>query len=229
MLEFAKAYLPLYFEGAVVGVGLAALTMVLSIGIGLLAALGRTSGVLLIRSVVSAYVALFRGVPPLVLLYLVYFGLPSWAQELGIRPLVAFLAPLNNRILAAVVAFGFNSGAYSTEIIRSAIAAIPPEQMEAAQSLGMSYWLAMRRIIIPQSARVAFPPLGNEFIAVIKGTSLASVIGVTELMRDAQLVAAATFQNLLAYTLAAVFYVVLVIILQSGVSLIERRFSLTHK
>ena len=152
-----------------------------------------------------------------------------WAQQLGIRPLVAFLAPLNNRILAAVVAFGFNSGAYSTEIIRSAIAAIPPEQMEAAQSLGMSYWLAMRRIIIPQSARVAFPPLGNEFIAVIKGTSLASVIGVTELMRHAQLVAAATFQNLAAYTLAAVFYVVLVIILQSGVSLIERRFSLTHK
>jgi ABC-type amino acid transport system permease subunit len=71
--------------------------------------------------------------------------------------------------------------------------------------------------------------LGNEFIAVIKGTSLASVIGVTELMRHAQLVAAATFQNLAAYTLAAVFYVVLVIILQSGVSLVERRFSLTHK
>ena len=229
MLEFARAYLPLYAEGAVVGVGLAALSMVLSIGLGLLAALGRTSGALLVRSIVSAYVALFRGVPPLVLLYLVYFGLPSWAQQLGIRPLVAFLAPLNNRILAAVVAFGFNSGAYSTEIIRSAIAAIPPEQMEAAQSLGMSYWLAMRRIIIPQSTRVAFPPLGNEFIAVIKGTSLASVIGVTELMRDAQLVAAATFQNLAAYTLAAVFYVVLVIILQSGVSLVERRFSLTHK
>ena len=229
MLEFARAYLPLYAEGAVVGVGLAALSMVLSIGLGLLAALGRTSGALLVRSIVSAYVALFRGVPPLVLLYLVYFGLPSWAQQLGTRPLVAFLAPLNNRILAAVVAFGFNSGAYSTEIIRSAIAAIPPEQMEAAQSLGMSYWLAMRRIIIPQSARVAFPPLGNEFIAVIKGTSLASVIGVTELMRHAQLVAAATFQNLAAYTLAAVFYVVLVIILQSGVSLVERRFALTHK
>lgn len=229
MIEFAKDYLPLYFKGTLIAVGVAALSMALSVAIGLVGALGRMSGNQMVRSVMSAYVAFFRGIPPLVLLYVVYFGLPSWAQELGIRPLADFLAPLNNRIMSAVIAFGLNSGAYSTEIIRSAIASIHPEQMEAAQSLGMSYWLAMRRIIVPQSARVAFPPLGNEFIAVLKGTSLASVIGVTELMRDAQLVAAATFKNLTAYSLAAVFYVVLVIILQSFVGWIERRFSLVHK
>ena len=229
MLQFALTYLPLYVMGALIGIALTVLAMLLSVAIGLVAALGRTSANVAVRWLVSAYVALFRGVPPLVLLYLVYFGLPSWAQELGIQPLAAFLAPLNNRLLAAVIAFGFNSGAYSTEIIRAAIASIPHEQMEAAQSLGMSYWLAMRRIILPQSARVAFPPLGNEFIAVLKGTSLASVIGVTELMRDAQLVAAATFKNLAAYTLAAAFYIVLVVVLQSGVTMIERRFSIAHK
>ncbi len=229
MLQFARDYLPLYFQGTLVAIGVTLLSMMLSVAIGLLAALGRLSGSHAARSIVSAYVALFRGIPPLVLLYVVYFGLPSWAEQMGIQPLAAFLAPLNNRVFSAVVAFGVNSGAYSTEIIRSAIAAIPHEQMEAAQSLGMSYWLAMRRIIVPQAARVAFPPLGNEFIAVLKGTSLASVIGVTELMRDAQLVAAATFQNLMAYSLAGVYYVALVIMLQSAVTWIEGRLSPAHK
>ena len=229
MVEFAKDYLPLYFQGTLIAIGVAALSMALSVAIGLVGALGRLSGNQFVRSCLSAYVAFFRGIPPLVLLYVVYFGLPSWAQEMGFRPLVDFLMPLNNRILAAVIAFGFNSGAYSTEIIRSAISSIHHEQMEAAQSLGMSVGLAMRRIIVPQAARVAFPPLGNEFIAVLKGTSLASVIGVTELMRDAQLAAAATFKNLMAYTLAGVFYIALVIMLQSAVGWMERRLAIVHK
>jgi His/Glu/Gln/Arg/opine family amino acid ABC transporter permease subunit len=210
-------------------VWLTVVSMAASVGIGLAGALGRLSESRVIRAFVSAYVALFRGIPPLVLLYVVYFGLPGWAQDLNIRPLVSFLTPLNNRVFAAVVAFAINSGAYSTEIIRSAIRSIPAEQMEAAESLGMSYWLAMRRIILPQSARVAFPPLGNEFITVLKGTSLASVIGVTELMRNAQLAAASTFKNLTAYTLAAFFYVVMVVVLQTIVSSFERRFSPAQK
>jgi His/Glu/Gln/Arg/opine family amino acid ABC transporter permease subunit len=229
VLGFASDYLPLYFAGSLVGIGVTIVSMMASVGIGLAGALGRISENRVVRGIVSAYVALFRGIPPLVLLYVVYFGLPTWAQDLHIRPLATFLAPLNNRIFAAVVAFAVNSGAYSTEIIRSAIRSIPAEQMEAAQSLGMSYWLAMRRIILPQSARVAFPPLGNEFITVLKGTSLASVIGVTELMRSAQLAAAATFRNLAAYTLAAVFYVAMVILLQSVIGVFERRFSPTQK
>jgi len=223
-----SSYLPMYLAGSLIGIWITLISMMMSIGIGLLGALGRLSKGGLVRSVVAAYVAVFRGIPPLVLLYVVYFGLPTWAQDLGIRPLADFLAPLNNRIFAAVIAFGINSGAYSTEYIRAAIQSIHVEQMEAAQSLGMSYWLAMRRIILPQAARVAFPPLGNEFITVLKGTSLASVIGVTELMRDAQLAAAATFQNLAAYSLAAIFYVVMVVILQSIVSFVERRLTLVH-
>src|SRR5574341_522286 len=108
MIEFAKDYAPLYLRGTVVALGLAALSMGLSAAIGLAGALGRMSGNRLIRSVVSAYVAFFRGIPPLVLLYVVYFGLPGWAQELGIRPVADFLAPLNNRIFSAVIAFGLN-------------------------------------------------------------------------------------------------------------------------
>lgn len=228
MVQFALDYLHLYTIGAFVAIVVTVATMAGSVAIGFFGALGRLSEHRLIRALASAYVALFRGVPPLVLLYVVYFGLPSWAHDQGIRFLIDLLTPLNNRILAAVIAFAANSGAYSTEIIRASIESIPTEQTEAARSLGMSYWLTMRRVIVPQSMRVAFAPLGNEFITVLKGTSLASVIGVTELMRDAQLAAAATFKNLTAYSLAAVFYVILVIILQRIVTSVEKRFAFSH-
>jgi len=229
MIQFTKDYFPLYVVGAIIGLWITILAMAGSVAIGLFVALGRLSGNRMFRVLGGGYVAFFRGIPPLVLLYVVYFGLPGWAAQMGIRPLAKFLAPLDNRIFAAVVAFAVNSGAYSTEIIRASIESIHVEQMEAARSLGMSHGLAMRRIIIPQSVRVAFPPLGNEFITVLKGTSLASVIGVTELMRDAQLAASATFQNLRAYSLAAVFYVAMVVVLQHIVGIIERRFAPVHK
>ena len=228
MAQFTFDYLYLYTVGAIVGIVLTLATMAGSIAIGLFGALGRLSGHRTVRALASAYVALFRGVPPLVLLYIIYFGLPTWAHDLGIGFLVDLLSPLNNRLLAAVVAFAANSGAYSTEIIRASIESIPGEQAEAARSLGMSYGLAMRRVILPQAMRVAFAPLGNEFITVLKGTSLASVIGVTELMRDAQLAAAATFKNLMAYSLAAIFYVIMVIILQYIVTSVEKRFTFAH-
>jgi His/Glu/Gln/Arg/opine family amino acid ABC transporter permease subunit len=220
--DLVLAYLPMYAIGALVGIGLTVAAMIGSVAIGLVAALGRVSKYAVPRALTGAYVAVFRGVPPLVLLYIVYFGLPAWAQQLRIEPLITLLVPLNNRLFAATVAFAINSGAYTTEIIRASILSISADQMEAGRSIGMSYMLCMRRIILPQAMRVAFPSLGNEFITVLKGTSLASVIGVTELMRSAQLAAAATFQNLAAYSLAAVFYVALVIVLQAIVTLVER-------
>lgn len=223
MAEFIAAYTPMYLTGALVGLILTLLAFAGSVAIGLLGALGRISSHPLARTVSGAYVALFRGIPPLVLLYVVYFGLPAWAHQADLPLLEALLAPLDNRLIAATVAFATNSGAYSTEIIRASIQSIHVEQMEAGRSLGMSYALCLRRIILPQAMRVAFPPLGNELIIVLKGTSLASVIGVTELMRSAQIAASATFQNLLAYSYAAVFYVVFVILLQSAIRLVERR------
>src|SRR2546427_12071244 len=106
MVSFEKDYIAVYFAGTPVALGVAALSMALSVAIGLVGALGRMSGNRTARSVTSAYVAFFRGIPPLVLLYVVYFGLPSWAQELGVRPLADFFAPLNNRIMSQVVSFG---------------------------------------------------------------------------------------------------------------------------
>jgi His/Glu/Gln/Arg/opine family amino acid ABC transporter permease subunit len=225
MLEFAREYFWLYCTGTAIGIGLTALSMVGSIFLGLWVALARLSGNRALRAFGSVYVAFFRGIPPLVLLYIVYFGLPTLAQDFNNAFLIALLAPLDNRLFAATVAFAVNSAAYSAEIIRAAILSVPPSQLEAARSFGMSHALSMRRIVLPQALRVAFPPLGNEFITVLKGTSLASVIGVTELMRTAQMAASATFHNLTAYTFAGVFYVVLVILLQFGLTTLENRFT----
>lgn len=223
MIDFLVAYSPLYLKGALVGLSLTVFAMIGALLIGLLVALGRLSRRTPLRLLCLGYVTLFRGVPPLVLLYLVYFGLPAWASQAGSPLLIKLLSPLDNRLFAATLAFAVNAGAYTAEIIRASITSIHSEQMEAARSIGMTYPQAMRRIILPQALRVAFPPLCNEFIIVLKGTSLASVIGVTELMRNAQMVASATFLNLQAYLLAALFYVVMVILLQIASSAIERR------
>ncbi len=222
MIEFATTYFGLYLQGTLIGIGLTILAMIGSLLIGLAVALARLSGNKVARAVGSGYVALFRGIPPLLLIYIVYFGLPAWAQSADIPWLSTMVSPLDNRIISATVALAVNSGAYSAEIIRASIVSVPAEQAETAKSIGMSYWLSLRRIILPQAFRVAFAPLGNETITVLKGTSLVSVIGVTELMRTAQLTASATFQNLTAYSFAALFYVVLVILLQIVVHLVER-------
>lgn len=222
MLEFAISYFPLYFQGALISVGLTILAMCGALVIGLVVALGRVSANTTVRYASSVYVALFRGVPPLVMIYIVYFGLPAWAASSGVEWLRAAMHPLDNRVVSATLAFSVISGAYAAEILRASIQAVPPEQREAARSIGMSHFLTLRRIILPQAFRIAFPPLGSEFIIILKGTSLVSVIGVSELMRTAQLVASSTFQSLTAYSFAAVFYIAMVILIQTVVYLLER-------
>lgn len=225
MTEFTIAYGPLYFKGLLVGLGLTVVAMVGALIIGLFVALGRLSKFAALRWLCVAYIAIFRGAPPLVLLYIAYFGIPAWAAQTGNGFLMAIFSPLDNRLLAATLAFSVNAGAYTAEIIRASIQSIHAEQFEAARSIGMTYPQTMRRIILPQAMRIAFPPFCNEFVIILKGTSLASVIGVTELMRTAQNVASATFLNLEAYMLAGIIYVVTVSVLQVAASMLEVRMN----
>ncbi len=224
MLDFFSRYWFAYLLGLLLAVGISAAAMALSVVIGTVGARGRDSRSRIVRAPVAAYVAVFRAVPPLLTLYLVYFGLPMWAVQADVPLLSAFLEPLNNRILSAVVAFALTSGAFTTEIIRSGIKSVHNDQIEAARSIGMSSGLIFRRVIAPQAFRIAFPPLGSEFIYVLKGTSLASVIGVVELMRTAQLAAGATFQSLTAYGMAGAYYLAFVIMLQVTLGRLEERF-----
>ena len=220
---FAQQWYP-YLVGLGVGFMISVRSMAISIVLGTLGALGRRSGSGVVRAIAGAYVAVFRGIPPLLSLYIVYFGLPTWAADADFPIISAFFEPLGNRIFAAVVAFTLASGAYSTEIIRAGIESVHEEQFEAARSIGMSHALAFRRIIAPQAFRIAFPPLSNEYLAVLKATSLASVIGVVELMRTAQIAASLSFEYLVAYSMAGIYYIVFVITLQTVLDHLERRF-----
>lgn len=223
MLDFITRYWDSYLLGLAISIGISTGSICISLALGVLLAIGRRSKFLILRAVISGYVAVFRALPPLLTVYFVFFGLPIWATHARIPVLSSFLESLNNRVAASVVAFALTSSAFTTEIIRSAIESVPREQWDAAKSIGMPYGLALRRAIAPQAFRIAFPPLGSEYIYVLKGTSLASIIGVVELMRTAQIAAGATFQNLLAYSMAGAYYVAFVIVLQTLFGRLEER------
>jgi cystine transport system permease protein len=197
----------------------AALTMtipltIISFAIGLVIALGvalaRLSSNVVLSGVSRFYISIIRGTPLLVQLFIVFFALPEFGVRIDPFP-------------AAVIAFSLNVGGYAAEIIRSAILSIPKGQWEAAETIGMTYATSLRRIVLPQAARVAVPPLSNTLISLVKDTSLASTILVTELLRQAQIVAAPTFEFFALYGTAAVYYWVICLALSFGQGRIEHR------
>lgn len=185
--------------------------------LGLIAALMRMSRFAPLRWISGIYAWIFRGTPLLVQIFFIYvtFNLPSINLHFWTIP---------SEALTGIVALSINEGAYMREIIRAGIDAVDRGQMEAAKSLGMRYGLAMRRIVLPQAARVIVPPLGNEFNNMMKNTSLLSVIGVYELFADAQQGYSATFSS--AYYVAVAFwYLVLTTIWTFIQAWIERRLA----
>jgi L-cystine transport system permease protein len=185
-----------------------------SFGIGLVIALGvalmRLSRVRVVSAVARVYISVIRGTPLLVQLFVIFYGLPSIGLTINPWP-------------SAIIAFSLNVGGYGAEVIRAAILSVPKGQWEAAHMIGMPRSLALRRIILPQAARVSVPPLSNTFISLVKDTSLASLILVTELFREAQQIAATTREFMLLYVEAAAVYWVICLFLSSGQSLLERR------
>ena len=188
-------FLPVLAKGALMTLLLVFCTMLISPLGGLLIALGRISTLRPLSGLCWFIIWFFRGTPLLLQLFFIYYGLPS----LGIT-----LAP----ITAAVIGLGLNYSAYLGEIIRGAIQSIDHGQMEAAKAIGMSYSQAMRRVIIPQTYKRLMPPIGNEFIALIKDTALVSTIAMVELMRAADQMFN-TYFNVTALILAALIYLLL--------------------
>jgi len=156
------------------------------------------------------FVSAIRGTPLLVQLFIIFYGLPNIGVNL-------------DPFISAVIAFILNVGAYGSEIIRASILSIPKGQWEAAHTIGMSRWTALRRIILPQAARVSVPPLSNSFISLVKDTSLASLVLVAELFRKAQEIAARTYDFLLLYVEAALIYWVICFVLSLVQVVIEKR------
>ena len=197
-------YLPLLFDGALTTVLISLLSMLLAISIGLPIALSRLYGPLPLRILATMYVEFFRGIPVLLLLYFLYYGLPGmseaygWSIKLDLQPLQA-----------AILGFGLIYAAYESEIYRAGIGAISPGQWEAAESLGMSKTLTFRRIILPQAMRMILPPMTNDFVALFKDTSVVSVIAVVELTKQYQMLSKSSMKYLEIGIATAALYLVM--------------------
>jgi amine acid ABC transporter, permease protein, 3-TM region, His/Glu/Gln/Arg/opine family len=197
--------------GAVLGtIPLSLVSFALGLALAIVVALMRLSGNRLLRGIARVFVSVVRGTPLLVQLFVVFYGLPTIGIVLDPWP-------------SAIIALSLNVGGYASEVVRAAILAVPRGQWEAGYTIGMSNTMTLWRIVLPQAARVSVPPLSNTFISLVKDTSLASVILVTELFRQAQQIAAASSEFLVLYIEAAVVYWLICLALSSGQSAIEKR------
>lgn len=215
LLNDTIKFVPHLLKGSLMTLLLVAFTMVISPIGGLFIALGRISNFKPVSRLCWFIIWLFRGTPLLLQLFFIYYGLPA----IGIT-----LKP----IPAALIGLGLNYSAYLAEIIRSGILSIDHGQMEAAEAMGMSYWQAMRRVIIPQTYRVILPPVGNEFIALIKDTALVSTIAMVELMRTADQLFNASF-NITVLGLAACIYLLFTTVFTFGFERLEERVGAYEK
>lgn len=212
--ELMVQAMPLLLTGAVVTVKITALSVFLGILIGLFVGIARISTYKIVHLAAAVYVDFLRGTPLLVQIFLVYFALPVLTGQ-RIDPFIA-----------AIAACSINSSAYVAEIFRAGIQSIDAGQMEAGRSLGMTWTQTMRYIIVPQAARRVIPPLGNEFIALLKDSSLVSVIGFEELTRRGQLIIARTYASLEIWICVAIIYLVMTVSISRLVAWLERRYKI---
>ena len=204
--------LPLLMAGAVVTVQITAMSVGLGLLIGMFAGVGRLSTIRPIRYLAAVYVDFIRGTPLLVQIFLIYFAIPLVVGH-RIDP-----------FLAAITACSINSGAYIAEIFRAGIQSIDKGQMEAGRSLGMNWAQTMRYVIMPQAFKRIIPPLGNEFIAMLKDSSLVSVIGFEELTRRGQLIIARTYASFEIWMAVAIIYLIMTFAVARFTGYLERRF-----
>lgn len=207
MLKGAIFYtIPLSLISFFVGISIAVIVAMIRINTG-------KSFIIQISQIVCRfYISIIRGTPLLVQLFIIFYGLPNIGVTL-------------NPFISSVIAFSLNIGAYASETIRASILAVPKSQWEAGWSIGMSHLNTFIRIISPQAFKIALPTLSNTFIALVKDSSLASVVLVTELFREAQTIASQNYKFLLTYSEAALIYWVICIFLSYLQTRLEIKFS----
>jgi polar amino acid transport system permease protein len=204
--------IPHLLKGAILTVELSVLAIMIGFSMGVLIGMARLSKSRLMRYPAFAYINIIRGTPLLVQLFLIYYGLPQF----GIK-----FSPF----LAALTGMALNDAAYVAEITRGAIQSIEKGQWEAARATGLTFTQSMVHVIFPQAFKRMIPPLGNEFILLIKASSLVSTIAMVELTRTAQLIASATFRPMELLVGAAMIYLAMNLILQYTLSRVEARLS----
>lgn len=207
------------YSGLTVTLEITIFAVLIGVAVGLIVALGKMSSLKPVKIIFSVYIELLRGTPMVVQALIIYFGMPMLLQKYGVD--FRWESP----IFASILVCGINSSAYVAEIIRSGLQAVDKGQMEAARSLGMNHFQAMRFIIVPQAFRIILPALGNEFISLLKETAVLSIISLVEVTRGSMLWAAATFESWPAYLGTAFVYLSITIPLSRLVAYMERRMA----
>lgn len=205
--------IPELLEGAVITIELTAMSVAIGTLLGLFIGLGRISSYKIFNIPATLYVEFIRGTPLLVQVMIVYYGLPAIGLNLG-------------QMTSGIVALSINSGAYVGEIFKAGIKSIKKGQFEASHSLGLSYSQTMRYVILPQATRNILPALGNEFIALLKDSSLVSVIAISELLRRGMLVYSRTYNAWTPLLGVAIIYLCMTIPLSRAVQVLEKRWEI---
>ena len=209
--ELIEQSLPYLIQGALITIEITLMAVGIGFFIGLFAGIARICRIKALRIIATIYADCIRGTPLLVQIFLIYFALPLLIHT-QINPFVA-----------AVTACAINSGAYVSEIFRAGIQAIDQGQFEAGRSLGLSWWQTMYYIILPQAFHNILPPLGNEFITMLKDSSLVSVIGFEELTRRGQLIIAQTYASFEIWMTVAALYLIMTLAIAKFVSFMEHK------
>lgn len=207
---FLNSLGPIALGGVLGTIPLALASFAVGLVIAIVIALMRISMRPVVSGIARFYISVIRGTPLLVQLFVIFYGMPALGIVIDPWP-------------SAIVALSLNVGGYGAEIVRAAILSVPKGQWEAAYTVGMSRTHTLTRVILPQAARVSVPPLSNTFISLVKDTSLASTILVTELFRRAEQIAASSYQVMVVYLTAALVYWVICLVLAMGQSALERR------
>ncbi|MBP3400282.1 MAG: amino acid ABC transporter permease [Selenomonadales bacterium] len=218
-LDFSVVFkvLPLLLEGAAVTIEITALSVGFGFIIGMLVGVARLAKMRPLKWLAMIYIDFIRGTPLLVQIFLIYFALPMIT---GTR-----IDPF----FAAITACSINSGAYIAEIFRAGIQSIDKGQIEAGRSLGLNWFQTMRYVVMPQAFKRVIPPLGNEFIAMLKDSSLVSVIGFEELTRRGQLIIAKTYSSFEIWMAVAILYLIMTLTISRLVAYLERRYNVDDR
>jgi polar amino acid transport system permease protein len=200
-----------YFLAALTTLWISLASLLLGLLVGLILAIARDSGVAALDLLAKTYLWLFRGTPVLLQIVFAFYVLPSFGIVLS-------------RFTCAVLALGLNEGAYIAEIIRAGLRAVGEDQREAARALGLKPWHVMRLVVLPQAFRIIIPPIGNQFISMLKLTALVEVIGVRELLLVASQAASSNFRYLEALSAAGIYYLALTTMFMAVQSRIEQAF-----
>jgi len=206
-------YFPTFYEAAWITLQLTTLGIFVGLIFGLIAALMKISQLKILNVPANIYIWVIRGTPLLLQLWIIYFGLAIIVNIPGFT--------------SAVIALGIHNGAYIAEIFRGAIQSIDRGQREAALSLGMTPWQAMKRVILPQALKRSIPPLGNQFIIALKDSSLASTIAVRELLLRSRQIGSSQYLMMEMLIIAAIYYLIMTSVLTIIVSKIERRMQVS--